>query len=752
MPALELTETLQRITLRTPELEVAWSREDGSLQVLRHLNSANLVGHGVAPAGLDVALGAPANWLATRSFVRYLAHQFVQENSAVRVVIVVGLGPLKLYDRYEIVGTLISRRVTIENVSPDDLQVYGLRILVPNARITPVEHCAFEAPGNSVRPHVPLAVAASQRPGVLPRRFFAPGLRDGSALELTPTHGSGLLALHNTPPSGQEANGAAETLLCWYASNAEAALPFVEGDEAGPAISLGHDVRLAGWLQPGGTLISGIQHVVLLRQTWSHALATFQHTLPLRGIRPTDDQAAWLRDAAIFETHPGLYGGFRRMTELLPDLAAMGVTTLLLLPIWERARPHERPWDGNWIDSGSPYALRSFERLDATLGAPDDLRALVAAARQHGLRVLLDLVVQGCASDSPYVEEHPDWFVKDETGAFVTTPSAQRHSGCYSFDMSNPELQAHLHTWAITQMQRYNIDGYRIVTPYNPALNWTRRLPYPASAGSMGLLPLLRRLRHDLRRLKPDAALLCDLSGPAYIQMHDACYDYPVHHMFVHTALNRMTPAELGAYLRDHATELPPESVRICFMETHDTCDANPLVGGLRGSRISRMLLAGMVFCGFVPSLWAGQEQGEEMVIRELLRLRREHPVLRYGRTLYNVVHCDAPEVFVVVRLLNGRAVLGLLNVGPHKRTVTLGLPVDLLGLTNGRYRLRELMLDIIWSEEGRRSWQRDELRQTRLTLEPFGAYCVAVEVDPSYAPETPTTIATQFVGEEQMA
>lgn len=733
VPAATLNETLRLIILRTSEFELAWSREDGSLRIFRRLDGNSVVGHGPLQAGVDVALHAPGNWLTHRSFARYLSHQYDDCDGAVALTIIIGLGVLKLYDRYRITGDLVERRVAIQNVDSDDVRVYGLRMAIPYARAGRPETCSFEAPGNSVRPRVPLSVAADQRRGVLPRRFFAPGLRGDTALEPAPTQGPGLLALHNRFDHDEDT---AETLLCWYYSTVEAALPFVEGspDTTGfqqPAVSLGHEVYLAGWLGPDEMLEGGTQYIMLRRESWSQALETFRCSWALSGLNPPPEPVEWVRDAAIYETHPALHGGFAGLTDLLPALAALGINTLVLLPIWSFANPEGRLWDGNWSASGSPYAIRDFEVLDPTLGTPADLRALVERAHSLEMRVLVDFAAQGCAAGSRYVIEHPDWFVKDEMGSFVTTQcpgTPLRFMDYYSFDWNNHDLQTYLHTWALDQIRQYNIDGYRVVSPYSSALNWKRRLPQHASAASLGLLPLLRRLRQDLRQLKDDAVLLCELYGPVYNEMHAASYDYLVHHMFVHMALNRLTPAELGDYLHDHTTALPRGSVRICFMEKHDTCDMNPLVDGMRGSRISRMLLAGMVFCGFVPAIWSNQEQSEGRSIAELLHVRREYPVLRYGDTLYNAVWCDSPQVFAVVRVLEDVCVLGLLNVGPYKQTVTLSLPVEALNLADINYRVRELLKNRIWTEDRYSSWRRDELRHMRLTLEPFGAYCLALE------------------------
>lgn len=734
MPAFSLDEKLRLVILRTPELELAWSREDGSLRTLSHADGSSVIGYGTLQAGVDVALNGPDKWLNDRSFARYLTHQCVQHGDAVEVTLIIGLGLLKLYDRYRITGNLIARQLTIQNVNTDEVCVYGLRMCIPHARVGHAEGCRFEAPGNSARPRIPLEIAAQQRPGVRPRRNFVPGPSRENTFESAPTHGSGLLVLHTVSNDGDMYTP--ETLLCWYYSETEAAQPFITGTNEqrmlqAPAVTFGHTIGLAGRLQGEQTLTSGTQYLLFLHKPWEQARVTFQHIWPVIGLPPLPDPVEWVRDAALYETHPALYGGFNQLAQKLPKLGALGITTLVLLPIWSFANPGNRLWDGNWSASGSPYAIRDLEQLDPTLGTPADLRNLIQSAHALGMRVLVDLAVQGCAASSRYVFQHRDWFIRDETGSIATIQSPGtplRLMDYYSFDWNNQELRDYLQTWALDQIEQYDFDGYRVIAPASTALNWKPRLPYHASAASLGLLPLLRNLRSQLRQRKPDVALLCSLAGPLFTSMHDAGFDYPSHLMFVHTALNRMTPAELGDYLSDHMLTHPAGSVRICFTEKHDTCDINPLAVGLRGSRISRMLLAGMVLCGFVPALWAGQEEGEEAALSALLHARHAYPILRYGATFYNMVWCDSPQVFTVVRTLNSDCVLGLLNISPYKQTVTLSLPVDSLPLENTSFRLHELFSDTFWLEDDRRTWRRSELQHIRLTLEPFQAYCIALE------------------------
>ena len=85
--------------------------------------------------------------------------------------------------------------------------------------------------------------------------------------------------------------------------------------------------------------------------------------------------------SVVYELHVGLYGGYRGVVADLPRLAALGVTTLELMPVADFAGLR------NWgYDGVLPYAP------DETYGTPQDLKALVDAAHGHGLSIMLDVV------------------------------------------------------------------------------------------------------------------------------------------------------------------------------------------------------------------------------------------------------------------------------------------------------------------------------------------------------------------------
>ncbi len=113
----------------------------------------------------------------------------------------------------------------------------------------------------------------------------------------------------------------------------------------------------------------------------------------------------------------GRHGTFRDCIERLPYVAEMGFDILYLPPIHPIGRDHRKGKNNNPKclpeEAGSPWAIGAAEgghkAIHPQLGTLEDFHQLVAAAREFGLEVALDIAFQ-CAPDHPYVKEHPDWF------------------------------------------------------------------------------------------------------------------------------------------------------------------------------------------------------------------------------------------------------------------------------------------------------------------------------------------------------
>ncbi len=96
----------------------------------------------------------------------------------------------------------------------------------------------------------------------------------------------------------------------------------------------------------------------------------------------------------------------------LDDLARWGFTGLWLIGLWERSRASAtiKQWCGNPEAIASAYSLYDY-RIADDLGGEEAYRNLRERAWQRGIRLASDMVPNHMGIDSPWVVEHPDWFI-----------------------------------------------------------------------------------------------------------------------------------------------------------------------------------------------------------------------------------------------------------------------------------------------------------------------------------------------------
>jgi maltooligosyltrehalose trehalohydrolase len=145
-------------------------------------------------------------------------------------------------------------------------------------------------------------------------------------------------------------------------------------------------------------------------------------------------------ETVVYELHVGLMGGFAGVARTLPRLSALGVSTVELMPIAEFAGAR------NWgYDGALPFAP------EYSYGTPDDLRALVDAAHEHGLLILLDVVYNHFGPDGNYLPLYaPEVFRPD-----MSTPWGP------AIDFRRGEVRRFFIENALYWLIEYHFDGLR---------------------------------------------------------------------------------------------------------------------------------------------------------------------------------------------------------------------------------------------------------------------------------------------------
>jgi starch synthase (maltosyl-transferring) len=201
----------------------------------------------------------------------------------------------------------------------------------------------------------------------------------------------------------------------------------------------------------------------------------------------------------IYNLFPLLCGSVRQWEEHLPRIAAMGFD-------WVYLNPFHYPGF-----SGSLYAVKDYYRIhDLMWDGEHTLEELVKSfcwkAGQHGLSVIMDLVINHTSKDALLTDQHPEWFLREADGSLrsprAIDPADARKVTVWGdlaeIDYHQPAHQAGLVSYFSEMMGHFldcGIRGFRCDAAYLvPPEVWSRLIGFA-------------------RRKRPDASFFAETLG-----------------------------------------------------------------------------------------------------------------------------------------------------------------------------------------------------------------------------------------------
>lgn len=149
-------------------------------------------------------------------------------------------------------------------------------------------------------------------------------------------------------------------------------------------------------------------------------------------------------EAVITELHVGSFsaeGTYRGAIAHLDHLVETGITAIELMPVADFAGARNWGYDGVLLFAP-----------DGSYGRPEDLKALIDAAHECGLMVLLDVVYNHFGPEGNYLEQYaPQFFTPDGH-----TPWGK------AIDYRRPEVRAFAIQNALYWLSDYRFDGLRL--------------------------------------------------------------------------------------------------------------------------------------------------------------------------------------------------------------------------------------------------------------------------------------------------
>lgn len=273
-------------------------------------------------------------------------------------------------------------------------------------------------------------------------------------------------------------------------------------------------------------------------------------------------------------------GTFNAITARLPELKALGITVVWLMPIHPLGQVRKKG------KVGSPYAVQDYFRINPLYGGPAELRRLVREAHRLGLKVIIDIVANHTAWDNPLLR-NPAFYQKDSTGKIR---SPYDWSDVAALDYANPAVRDTMTAMLTYWLRRFDLDGFRC------DVAWLVPVDFWEAA------------RRKLEAIKPDILLLAEAHEPPLLKSaFDLDYSWPLYHAlkdaFTGTGSARKIREEWEAERRDY----PRGAQHLRFSDNHDESRAVSLFG-VRGALAASALLFGM---DGIPLLYNGMEVGD---------------------------------------------------------------------------------------------------------------------------------------------
>ena len=207
---------------------------------------------------------------------------------------------------------------------------------------------------------------------------------------------------------------------------------------------------------------------------------------------PSNDSVEGLSDRLDRDNDYGRHGGdLAGLGESIDYIRDMGFTAIWLNPILENAMP-EASYHG--------YATTDYYKVDPRFGSNNDYREFVAAARNKGLGVIMDMITNHSGSEHWWMHDvpDPDWFnflddyhQTSSAKATILDPYASAYDKRIYFDgwyvpampdlnQRNPLLADYLIQNAIWWVEYLGLAGIRLDTygfsDKDFLSDWTRRI------------------------------------------------------------------------------------------------------------------------------------------------------------------------------------------------------------------------------------------------------------------------------------
>ena len=427
-------------------------------------------------------------------------------------------------------------------------------------------------------------------------------------------------------------------------------------------------------------------------------------TAQVIGSGSTEDalvHADWTKNATIYEVNVRQHtpeGTLAAFQADLPRLKELGVDILWLMPIHPIGEVNRKGGENknNFIvepgssSLGSPYSVQDYQAVNPDYGSLDDLKSVVAAAHELGMRVILDWVANHSAFDCVWTEDHREYYLLDSVG------NLQPPLGTDWWDVAQLDWERGQENGLYTAMAEAmtfwvaecDIDGFRC--------DVAMKVP----------TPFWDMARRQLETVKSDVFMLAEAEEPEHHERaFDMSYGWHFHHLTNQVAQGKEPVEIFREYIREEAERFPSDAYRMGFVTNHDENSWNGTIEERYGEADDAMAVLAATLLD-MPLIYSGQEAGLSKRLRFFEKdtvIWGDYPKADFYRQLNELHHTrkalwngdfgGAPELLSTTRddvvlayqkQKDNSTVVVVLNLSDEPTEVALTLPEADLELVMG--------------------------------------------------------------------
>ncbi len=271
-----------------------------------------------------------------------------------------------------------------------------------------------------------------------------------------------------------------------------------------------------------------------------------------------------LRNLTIYQIYVRNFsqeGTFNKVVEELDRIKALGVDVVYLLPI------HPIGVKGKKGSLGCPYSIQDYREINPELGSLEDFKNLIQEVHNRDMKIMMDIVYNHTSRDSKLLQEHPEYFYRNENGDFANRVG--EWSDVYDVDYSRDKGLWFELIDTLVYYANMGVDGFR------------------CDVASMVPIDFWKKARKEVRKVRKNVIWLSEsihgyfnkelrdmgfesASESEIYQVFDMAYDYDVEQYYREYFTGKRPLKDYLEGLKRQDEIYPKNYVKMHNLENHD--------------------------------------------------------------------------------------------------------------------------------------------------------------------------------------